>query len=86
MLGLLLLIGFIIKFFWWIVGAATLVALFFLGRAILRWYDARWTIPSQERSGTRTAGRCWLRCYGIARHAIKHGTTCKRIGIRFTRS
>jgi hypothetical protein len=41
LLGLLLLIGFIIKFIWWILGAAALVALFFLGRAILRWYDKR---------------------------------------------
>jgi hypothetical protein len=41
LLGLLLLIGFIIKFIWWILVAAALVALFFLGRAILRWYDKR---------------------------------------------
>src|SRR5579884_4248742 len=34
--GLLLLIGIIIKFFWWILGAVALVALFFVGRALVR--------------------------------------------------
>jgi hypothetical protein len=41
LLGLLLLIGIIIKFIWWILGAAALVALFFLGRALVRWYSKR---------------------------------------------
>jgi hypothetical protein len=36
-----LLIGFIIKFIWWILGAAALVGLFFLGRAIVRWCSKR---------------------------------------------
>lgn len=36
LLGLLLLIGIIIKFIWWILGAAALVGLFFLVRAIVR--------------------------------------------------
>jgi hypothetical protein len=39
--GVLLIIGLIIKFIWWIVGAAVLVALFFLARAIARWYAER---------------------------------------------
>lgn len=34
--GLLFLIWIIIKFFWWILGAAALVGLFFLVRAIVR--------------------------------------------------
>jgi len=41
LLGLLLLIGIVIKFIWWILGAIGLVVLFFIGRAILRWYDER---------------------------------------------
>lgn len=38
LLGLLLLIGIIIKFIWWILGAAALVGLCFLVRATLREY------------------------------------------------
>ena len=41
LLGLLLLIAIIIKFIWWILGAAALVGLYFLGRAIVRWYSKR---------------------------------------------
>ena len=40
-LGVLFLIALIIKFIWWIVGAAVLVGLFFLGRAMARWYAKR---------------------------------------------
>ena len=39
-LGVVLIVGFIIKFIWWIIGAAALVGLFFLVRAIVR-ADAR---------------------------------------------
>ena len=39
--GLLLLIGIIIKFIWWILGAVALVVVLFIGRAIVRWYDER---------------------------------------------
>lgn len=41
LLGLLLLIAIIIRFIWWILGAAALVGLSFLGRAIVRWYSKR---------------------------------------------
>jgi hypothetical protein len=41
LLGLLLLIAIIIKFIWWILGAAALIVLFFIGRAIVRWYSKR---------------------------------------------
>ncbi|MFZ1179135.1 MAG: hypothetical protein WAO15_23345 [Mycobacterium sp.] len=41
LLGLLLLIAIIIKFIWWILGAAALVGLCLLGRAIVRWYSKR---------------------------------------------
>lgn len=34
--GLLLVIAIIIKFIWWILGAAALIGLFFLARAIVR--------------------------------------------------
>jgi hypothetical protein len=36
LLGLALIIWIIVKLFWWIVGAAVLVGLFFLARAIVR--------------------------------------------------
>jgi hypothetical protein len=39
--GLMLIVWVIVKLFWWIVGAAALVGLFFLARAIVRWYDRR---------------------------------------------
>lgn len=38
LLGVTLIIAVIVKFIWWIVGAAALVGLFFLGWAIVRWY------------------------------------------------
>ena len=41
MLGWLLLIAIIIKFIWWILGAAALIVLFFIGRAIVRLYGKR---------------------------------------------
>lgn len=36
-----LLIWFVVTFFWWIVAALVLVAAFHIGRAWLRWRDAR---------------------------------------------
>ena len=39
LLGVLLLIAVIVKFIWWILGAAALVGLFFLARAVVRSYD-----------------------------------------------
>ena len=39
--GVVLIIGLIIKFIWWILGAAALVGAFFLARAIARWYAER---------------------------------------------
>jgi hypothetical protein len=36
LIGVLFIIGLIIKFIWWIIGAAVLVGLFYLIRAILR--------------------------------------------------
>ncbi|MEB4211461.1 hypothetical protein [Mycobacterium sp. 94-17] len=50
-LGLLLLIGVVIKFIWWILGAVALAGLFFLARALLRWYERR----SAESAGRRRA-------------------------------
>ncbi len=41
LLGVILIIGVIVKFIWWVVGAAALVGLFFLGWAIVRWYGKR---------------------------------------------
>jgi hypothetical protein len=41
LLGVLVLIAIVIKFIWWILGAVVLIALFFLGRAIARWYSKR---------------------------------------------
>lgn len=39
--GVVLIIGLIIKFIWWILGAAALVGLYFLARATARWYAER---------------------------------------------
>lgn len=41
LLGLLFLIAIVVKFIWWILGAAALVGLFFVARAIARWYSNR---------------------------------------------
>jgi fatty acid desaturase len=49
--GLLLLIGIIIKFIWWILGAVALVAMFFITRAFLRWYDERRAAEARYRDG-----------------------------------
>ncbi len=49
--GLLLLIGIIIKFIWWILGAVALVVVFFIGRAVVRWYDERRAAEARYRDG-----------------------------------
>ena len=49
--GLLLLIAIIIKFIWWILGAVALVLLFFIGRAIVRWYNKRLAAYARYRDG-----------------------------------
>jgi fatty acid desaturase len=41
LLALAVIIWIIVKLFWWIVGAAALVGLFFVGRAIVRWHAKR---------------------------------------------
>jgi hypothetical protein len=41
LLGLLFLIAIVIKFIWWILGALAMVCLFFVGRAVARWYGKR---------------------------------------------
>ena len=46
---MLLLIGIIIKFIWWILGAVALVALFFIARAFVRWYDERRAAEARYR-------------------------------------
>jgi hypothetical protein len=47
--GLLLLIGIIIKFIWWILAAVALVVVFFIGRAVVRWYDKRQAAEARYR-------------------------------------
>ena len=49
--GLLLLVGIIIKFIWWILGAVALVVVFFIGRAIVRAYDERRAAEARYRDG-----------------------------------
>jgi hypothetical protein len=49
--GFLLVIGIIIKFIWWILGAVALVVLFFLVRALVRWYDKRQAAHARYRAG-----------------------------------
>ncbi len=49
LLGVLLLIGFIIKFIWWILGAVALVVAFYIGRAVARGYQERRAIEARRR-------------------------------------
>ena len=49
--GLLLVIGIIIKFIWWILGAVALVVVFFIGRAVVRAYDERRAAEARYRDG-----------------------------------
>jgi hypothetical protein len=46
---LLLLIGIIIKFIWWILGAVAMVVLFFIARSAVRWYDQRRATEARYR-------------------------------------
>jgi hypothetical protein len=48
---LALIIWVIIKLIWWIVGAAALVGLLFLGRAIVRWHAKRDAEYARYREG-----------------------------------
>jgi len=48
LIGVLFIIGLIIKFIWWIVGAAALVGLFYLIRAILRAHARQRAILAQR--------------------------------------
>ena len=50
-LGVLLLIGIIIKFIWWILGAVALVVVFFIGRSIMRRHDERCAAEARHREG-----------------------------------
>lgn len=45
-----LLLAIIVKFIWWILGAAALVGLFFIGWAIVRWYDERGAANARYRN------------------------------------
>jgi hypothetical protein len=49
--GVLLLIGIIIKFIWWILGAVALVVVFFIARSAVRWYDERRATEARYRDG-----------------------------------
>jgi hypothetical protein len=46
---LLLLIGIIIKFIWWILGAVAMVVLFFIAWSAVRWYDERRATEARYR-------------------------------------
>ena len=49
--GVLLIIGLVIKFIWWILGATAVVGLFFLARAIARWSAERAAERARYRQG-----------------------------------
>ena len=51
LLVLALIIWVIVKLIWWIVGAAALVGLFFLGHAIVRWHGKRAAEYARYREG-----------------------------------
>jgi uncharacterized membrane protein len=53
LLGLMLVIWIIVKLFWWIVGAAVLVGVFFLGRAIAREMGKRADLRAAHRAAVR---------------------------------
>lgn len=59
-LGLMLLIWVIVKLFWWIVGAAALVGLFFVVRVIAR--------ESAKRAELRAAHRAAIRMRADQQH------------------
>ncbi|BDX32217.1 hypothetical protein TUM20985_27640 [Mycobacterium antarcticum] len=46
---LLLAIGFVIKYIWWIVGAAALVGLCFAGRALVRYMEVRRELAAERQ-------------------------------------
>jgi hypothetical protein len=48
---LALIIWVIVKLIWWIVGAAALVGLFFVGRAVVRWHGRRSAEHARYREG-----------------------------------
>ncbi|ORA16963.1 hypothetical protein BST12_20235 [Mycobacterium angelicum] len=48
---MLVIAAIIVKFIWWILGAAALVCLCFLGRAIHRWYSRRSAAYARYRHG-----------------------------------
>jgi hypothetical protein len=50
---LVLVIGFIIKYIWWVVGAAALVGLFFIGRALARHAEARRELAAEREAGLK---------------------------------
>ena len=50
LIGVLIIVGLIIKFIWWIIGAAALVGLFYLIRAILRANARQRAILAQRMS------------------------------------
>jgi hypothetical protein len=52
-LGTLFVIGLIIKYIWWIVGAAAAVGLFFAVRALLRWDQERRDLAAYEQDVLR---------------------------------
>jgi type II secretory pathway pseudopilin PulG len=66
LLGLMLLIGIIIKFIWWILGAAALVGLFFLVRAVVR--------ETQRRANARARYRAAVAARADQQHNwVLHG-------------
>lgn len=60
MLGAALILWVIVKLFWWIVGAAALVALFFVVRAIVR--------ESRRRANLRAAQQAAVRLRADQQH------------------
>jgi hypothetical protein len=53
-IGVLFIVGLIIKFIWWIIGAAALVGLFYLVRAMVRADARRRAAIAQQRNELAT--------------------------------
>jgi len=51
LVAVLFLIAIVIKFIWWILGALVLVGIFFVARAVARWYSKRSAEYARYRDG-----------------------------------
>lgn len=91
-IGVLFIVGLIVKFIWWILGALALVAAFFVVRALIRYLRAE--IAERNRSRAEIASRAdqqhaWVLSgddrgtYGIEGAELMHYISPERTPSRF---